>query len=299
MSFTINSGTVIFDVIKVLQSAPKSREEFCQKLKERNLSTDNDTITKYVRTLRELDFDVVYRNGAFQLIKTPFKYKIENEEIEGLEIAISLLRELFKGKIEPREKDFEEKMLNLFDFDKNLIKTKEANTLKFKKTKTASYNIFKLNQYILNPAILKIQYFKKEFLILPKELKYQKNGVFLIAYNKTEEKIQKFKVNLIVNLKFQGYLNDEFEFLKQETVFKISGRLIKNYILREGEIAHYKEDCVLVTNFVEEKEELFSRLLKYGKYCEVVYPEKDRQIFIQKLKDLIEHYEKMEDYSSI
>ena len=54
---------------------------------------------------------------------------------------------------------------------------------------------------------------------------------------------------------------------------------------------------VLGTNlsdfFYEEKEEIFSRLLKYGTKAEILTPEREKRQFIQKLKSLIEHYSSM------
>ena len=77
------------------------------------------------------------------------------------------------------------------------------------------------------------------------------------------------------------------------TVFKLTGRLIRNYVLKEGEVAHYKDFEVRVTNFYEDKDELLNRLLKYGKNCEVVYPVEDRELMKKKIEKMIKHYQSM------
>lgn len=291
MSFTLNSGIVIFDVIEILWDSPKTREIFCQKLKEKNLPSDIETVSKYIRTLRKLGFKVVYKNDAYQLIDTPFKNKTRHNS-DGLEITFSLLRELFAGKTTLREKDLEEKLLNILNPNKN-IQIKNRAELIFKNNDRISKNLLILNKAIIKNDALKFTYQKEEFLTIPKELIYKKNGIFLVAYSKKEELTKVFRLDKIKKLKVENNESANFYEIKNETIFKITGRLIKNYILREREIAHYKDGYVLVTNYTEEKEQLFSRILRYGKYCEVVYPESDKEFFKEKVKDLIKYYEKL------
>lgn len=296
MSFTLNSGLRIFDIIEILMSSPSSRREICELLNRKEIKADIKTITKYIRTLKLAGFDIRVENKKFQVYKTPFTTSLTKEEKDGLMAVIALLNNFFKGGANRDCKLMEEKLRNIFALKNNLeinIENKPID-FNFEADENLSFNIMKLSKYLMEDNVkLKIKYEKKRYIIFPKEIKYKRNGVFLYAYNKTKEKNSIFRVDLITDIKFIEYVNPEFPTTGKQTIFKITGRLKKNYILREGEVAKYMEDEVYVTNVYEDKEELFNRLIKYGKYCEVTYPESDRKKFKNKIKNLIKHYKSM------
>lgn len=296
MSFTLNSGLRIFDIIEILMSSPSSRREICELLNRKGIKADTKTITKYIRTLKLAGFDIRVENKKFQVYKTPFTTSLTKEEKDGLMAVMALLNNFFKGGANRDCKLIEEKLRNIFALKNNLeinIENKPID-FNFEADENLSFNIMKLSKYLMEDNVkLKIKYEKKRYIIFPKEIKYKRNGVFLYAYNKTKEKNSIFRVDLITDIKFIEYVNPEFPTTGKQTIFKITGRLKKNYILREGEVAKYMEDEVYVTNVYEDKEELFNRLIKYGKYCEVTYPESDRKKFKNKIKNLIKHYKSM------
>lgn len=296
MSFTLNSGLRIFDIIEILMSSPSSRREICELLNRKEIKADIKTITKYIRTLKLAGFDIRVENKKFQVYKTPFTTSLTKEEKDGLMAVMALLNNFFKGGANRDYKLMEEKLRNIFALKNNLeinIENKPID-FNFEADENLSFNIMKLSKYLMEDNVkLKIKYEKKRYIIFPKEIKYKRNGVFLYAYNKTKEKNSIFRVDLITDIKFIEYVNPEFPTTGKQTIFKITGRLKKNYILREGEVAKYMEDEVYVTNVYEDKEELFNRLIKYGKYCEVTYPESDRKKFKNKIKNLIKHYKSM------
>ena len=71
---------------------------------------------------------------------------------------------------------------------------------------------------------------------------------------------------------------------------KKKGDLKKSYMAKEGENVSPYDDYLIVTNKNEDKEVLFKRLLKYGTYCEVLYPKSDREKFINLVENLISRH---------
>ena len=74
------------------------------------------------------------------------------------------------------------------------------------------------------------------------------------------------------------------------TTFKITGRLKNAYAPREGEIISEFKDHIIVSNKKEDKDELFKRLLKYGSFCEILYPKSDREKFKTLVTGLISNF---------
>lgn len=288
MSYTINSGIKIFDFIEAVWKNPKSREELCKILKEKGLTTGVEAVSKYIRTLRKSGFEIKSKKTKpYEIIKTPFKITLSKEELKGFNTFLNTADALFQGKIS-KESDFlKYKFQNLIEnFDENI-----------KKHKRNYYNKFVVeNFYLLNRALFKKKtWFKitnlhRKTTILPKRIKYKQNGIFISFYNADKMKVQNSRADIIKNFKEDESLHFEYY---EATVFKLTGPLRKNYILREGEVAHYRKDGIYVSNSYEEKNELFLRLMRYGTNCEIISPLSHKKLFVSKLKNLIEHYMSM------
>lgn len=294
MSFTLKSGLKIFDIIEVLWQNPKSREEFRQKLKEKGIEAESKTVSKYMATLRGLGFEIKSKKcNLFEIYKTPFKTKINQNESLGLSVLFSSANQFFKEAEDYAILKY--KFLNLFEFQKDFdFEQNEFKDLNLNFSKKTSDIVKSLSNFIYpNPSFLKIETENKNLLIIPREIKFKKNGIFLNYLDKETEEFKTINVNLIKKIKKSSSIKEKPFKPLNETVFKITGPLRKNYILREGEIANYKNEEVLITNFYEPKEELFKRLIKYGKYCEIIYPESDRIKIASKIKSLIKHYSSM------
>ncbi len=291
MSFTINSGIRIFDVLAVLLENPYSKKEFVKMLSKRGVFIDEGTVPKYIRTLRAAGYEIECRKLPFKVCKTPFRFDFSEEEIKGFNIAMSVLKELLTGEYAKKAEFLEYKISNIIK-PFFVYKRKKALKIDYAINDVVSSNICYLSKFDdLKSIRLKVAYKRKICIIRPKELRYRKNGFFLFVYNETAGKNETLKLEYIRSPKLIGNVPSLASEFLEETTFKITGRLKKNYVLKIGERAHYFDNEILVTNALEDKEELFNRLIKYGKYCEVLYPESDREKFIEKLKNLIKYYQ--------
>lgn len=289
MSAILNSGLIIFDIIKALLENVESREEISLKLKEKNFFSNPKTITKYLTTLRKFGFEIkTLPKNNYEIVKTPFKINID-EEFEGFIVFKKILNELFKNA-EDKKKEFEYKIDNLVEFSRKDDVVFEQNLSIERKT---LLNFIQLKKHIKNKEKIRFSYNRKESIVaFPIKTRIRKNGFFLDAYIKKDEKIRVFKIENIGRIRhYKDYTLDTVPSYK--TTFRVRDALMKNYILREGESAQYKKNSMIVTNLYEEKEELFSRLIKYGVFCKVISPKKDKTLIINKLEDMLQHYKSM------
>lgn len=288
MPNSINSGVKIFLIIEILFSSPKNIEEISNKLLEYNIKADKKTVSKYLRTLKLFGFEIEKINGRFQVLNSPLMIKQKNS---GAEI-IFLLMEYFFEKENVEYEILKRKFKNIFDVEENLkIKNSIEKTLQL--SQSAKKNLELINNLIKkNKTEINAKYKGKKLKLTIKEIKFAKNGVFLFAKDKNLKNSRHIKINNLENIKPDKTKNLKFK-IKEGINFKIKENLIKNYILKRGEIANYINNEAIITNTYEEKEEIFSRLLKYGTKAEILTPEREKRQFIQKLKSLIEHYSSM------
>lgn len=288
MPNSINSGVKIFLIIEILFSSPKNIEEISNKLLEYNIKADKKTVSKYLRTLKLFGFEIEKINGRFQVLNSPLMIKQKNS---GAEI-IFLLMEYFFEKENVEYEILKRKFKNIFDVEENLkIKNSIEKTLQL--SQSAKKNLELINNLIKkNKTEINAKYKGKKLKLTIKEIKFAKNGVFLFAKDKNLKNSRHIKINNLENIKPDKTKNLKFK-IKEGVNFKIKENLIKNYILKRGEIANYINNEAIITNTYEEKEEIFSRLLKYGTKAEILRPEREKRQFIQKLKSLIEHYSSM------
>lgn len=288
MPNSINSGVKIFLIIEILFSSPKNIEEISNKLLEYNIKADKKTVSKYLRTLKLFGFEIEKINGRFQVLNSPLMIKQKNS---GAEI-IFLLMEYFFEKENVEYEILKRKFKNIFDVEENLkIKNSIEKTLQL--SQSAKKNLELINNLIKkNKTEINAKYKGKKLKLTIKEIKFAKNGVFLFAKDKNLKNNRHIKINNLENIKPDKTKNLKFK-IKEGVNFKIKENLIKNYILKRGEIANYINNEAIITNTYEEKEEIFSRLLKYGTKAEILTPEREKRQFIQKLKSLIEHYSSM------
>lgn len=288
MPNSINSGVKIFLIIEILFSSPKNIEEISNKLLEYNIKADKKTVSKYLRTLKLFGFEIEKINGRFQVLNSPLMIK---QKKSGAEI-IFLLMEYFFEKENVEYEILKRKFKNIFDVEENLkIKNSIEKTLQL--SQSAKKNLELINNLIKkNKTEINAKYKGKKLKLTIKEIKFAKNGVFLFAKDKNLKNSRHIKINNLENIKPDKTKNLKFK-IKEGVNFKIKENLIKNYILKRGEIANYINNEAIITNTYEEKEEIFSRLLKYGTKAEILTPEREKRQFIQKLKSLIEHYSSM------
>lgn len=287
-----NSALRLLEIIKTLIASPKTREEICFELDKKGEGIYKNTVSKYFRTLRDTGFEIKKENGRFKILKTPFLISLSEDEIKGFEVCAFLVSKLYSKKDKDKFKTIKNKILNM-------VKTKrtpdlEENNVDCEEMENLFNKIDKLNEFIcLKEAEIKFLYQNKQITFIPEELRYKKSGVFLFGYDTKEDKQKELKLDLISDIMLNSFYPKKKPNIPSNTAFKIKGRLKNNYILKENENAVYLNGETIILNNTKDKNALFSRLIKYGKFAEVLYPEKEREEFIRRTKELIEYYSSM------
>ena len=284
-----NSASRLIEIIKILLNKPASRDEICFELDKKGWGVYKNTLSKYFKTLKDSGFEIKKEKGRFKIIKTPFKIALDENEQKGLEILNSAAYGLYSKKDYEKYVKIQNKILNISKLNTPLDKTIKIN--RYKIADELFDKIDKLNGYInLKEAEIKFLYKNKEIIFAPRELKYTKRGVHLAGVDIEEDREKELKLDFISSIKLNSFHGIKKSKMPNNTAFKIKGRLKKNYTLKENENAIYLNNEMIIINNGKNKEKLLSRLVKYGKLTEVLYPDNERKEFIKKLEELIEHY---------
>lgn len=129
---------------------------------------------------------------------------------------------------------------------------------------------------------------KDRFILKPVEYIWgQKNPFFLFEDAETKEKKQISPHDILSIHPVKELLNNENE---RETVFELSGRLAKNYVLKENEVLKdANKNKIVIANYSQDKQKLFKRLLRYDFLCNIIYPVQDRKAFLALLKKSLDN----------
>ncbi len=288
MSNSINSGVKIFSILDILFNSPKNIEEICKKLLEKNIKADKKTVSKYLRTIKKAGFEIVKENGQFHVVSCPFKLKTNSSNCE---IIFYLIEHFFNCE-NSEYKILKTKFENIFEPKQNK-EIKKLISKNFKISKTLVSNIQAINSLIKkDKKEVNVLYKGKKLKLTLKEIKFAKNGIFLYAKNKTLKNNSYLKLDFIEKIKPDKTKTSKFK-IENGISFEIKEGLVKNYILKKGEVASYLKEKTIITNSYDEREETFSRILKYGTNAEIVAPKREKNLFQKKVNELIEHYNSM------
>ncbi len=278
----------ILKILKLLIENPLSINEILKKLEEENIFINTDSLSKYITTLKLSGCNIQKRRNRFY-VKYPYFYlnEAELETLAHFEIVCKNLNskanyaefQKFLNKLSSLTKDFERY--------ETFLKKQEAENFSIQKTEKYKEKIEIISSFLDNGAQkIKILFENKEFTITPVKFHYFKDSICLLGYDIKNNVNKYFPLDKIIDIK--GMLSSlapvDFGLV---TTFKITGRLKNAYAIREGEIVSEYEDYILVSNKKEDKDELFKRLLRYGSFCEILYPKTDREKFKNLLESLM------------
>ena len=133
-------------------------------------------------------------------------------------------------------------------------------------------------------------FFKNQNVLegIPIEIKEDRDRTFFHVFNKRLRIIDTSRLSgvEITDSKYNETFNGE-----QVTIFILRGALAKRYEPRENERLEMNNDgTVTITNKNENKELLFSRLLRYEDYCEIIKPKIYRDEFKQLIQNTLDNY---------
>lgn len=266
-------------IIKLLLKDKISKEELLS-----CLSIKNSTLYKHLNLIKKAGFNLKQDENSCNLLINKNLIEFAKYELSLFSYLLLIAYIMLPSKKITRFQN---------TIDKILCLTNRQDAKKVKE-KYESYKLISINKYYSEKitALKKYQEAKKrvfvltkkeeELNILPYDCFWKKNKLFLEYFDENGNQNTILMDNIIKIIENKK----EFKMPKtKETIFELSGKLSKSYLLKEEErIIDFTKDKIVIANYSKDKIELFKRLLRYDTFCKVTFPKSD----VEKFKNLIE-----------
>lgn len=246
---------------------------------ENNNIFNNSVLSKYINTCRFVGIDIQKVNGKYYISNIPFGLNMNVNDIDlmqNLQVIVKNEMSAKCGKI----------------FDKFIEKLNRYSNKKIARVEKSDFKLsFELfERAVLNKRKIKLIFKNRDVLeCIPLKISEANGKKFFNVFNK--------RIRAIDSSRLTAVQLTENKFIEpfdggQVTIFKITGPLLKRYTLHENETIELDKDGKegIVTNRYENKEMLFSRLLRYENYCEILMPKVYREEFRQLVENTLKLY---------
>jgi len=281
-SVTIKKNISSLQVLKTLSlllQGNYTMAELIEKLNEKEEEPvfNNSVISKYINTCRYCGIDIQKSHNKYVITKMPFQLNLSIREI-GL---IDSLQGVAKSFLVQKAND----VFNQFVLNINKFLSKKVTSAEKKTFKTIT-EIF--SRAISSRSKIALICEGKSMLCNPIQIIENGQITFLHVISSGDEKwIPEDKISGIEILD-QKYIP---EINEQKVIFKLKGDLSKKYDVRENECITGLNNCeIVISNTGEEKDILFSRLMRYDTCCEILYPVKYREDFKKLIEETLKNY---------
>lgn len=268
-----------------------------------------DVILKYISTLRVSGYKIskpcLANSYSYELDKLPVCADLNDNQIRVLTVIDSYIKSLHQVKLIGSYKNVLRKIQKIISDEQvellnNEIKNLEQNPLPdFVRHKHFEELIKKLENLIEQKCRVSFKYKlpdgteEKQIVLELKNIKYEKNEVYISGYNPVLGQTHLIRLGQIVDIK-QLPTKSQYSQILSPVIFKISGQLAKVYRPYENEKITQvgdKSNTITVTAYIEDQEILLKRLLKYGDSCEVIYPKHTRDAIVKMIDKTMKNYE--------
>lgn len=306
-----NTCLRVFEVIKLLIQKPYTIEELITLLSEkegnRNIYTQ-ETIIKYITTLRVMGLNVAKEKRKFVLKKYPIDLNLNKKELKTLEkIENYIINEKqqsccteFKKLIGTLEKCFDNETTNRYNTNFSFLSVeKSVNNL------NDIPLINKFEKICNDQQKLKIDYVDistkntDTYYLEPKCVKIINRQGFLQAYDTETNELKLFLLRNIRKV-VQRPQKARQMWYSNEVIYRLDSEFAKIYKLKTEEklLSQESDGSIIIQNCEEDKETFLRRLLKYTTHCEIIRPEKYRKKMLALIENTIDIY-KEDAYESV
>lgn len=306
-----NTCLRVFEVIKLLIQKPYTIEELITLLSEkegnRNIYTQ-ETIIKYITTLRVMGLNVAKEKRKFVLKKYPIDLNLNEKELKTLEkIENYIINEKqqsccteFKKLIGTLEKCFDNETTNRYNTNFSFLSVeKSVNNL------NDIPLINKFEKICNDQQKLKIDYVDistkntDTYYLEPKCVKIINRQGFLQAYDTETNELKLFLLRNIRKV-VQRPQKARQMWYSNEVIYRLDSEFAKIYKLKTEEklLSQESDGSIIIQNCEEDKETFLRRLLKYTIHCEIIRPEKYRKKMLALIENTIDIY-KEDAYESV
>ena len=306
-----NTCLRVFEVIKLLIQKPYTIEELITLLSEkegnRNIYTQ-ETIIKYITTLRVMGLNIAKEKRKFVLKKYPIDLNLNEKELKTLEkIEKYIINEKqqsscteIKKLIGTLEKCFDNETTNRYNTNFSFLSVeKSVNNL------NDIPLINKFEKICNDQQKLKIDYVDistkntDTYYLEPKCVKIINRQGFLQAYDTETNELKLFLLRNIRKV-VQRPQKARQMWYSNEVIYRLDSEFAKIYKLKTEEklLSQESDGSIIIQNCEEDKETFLRRLLKYTTHCEIIRPEKYRKKMLALIENTIDIY-KEDAYESV
>lgn len=274
------SSMQVLKTLQILLENNYTMTELIEKLneKEKRPVFNNSVVSKYINTCRYCGIEIPKIHNKYFVSSLPFGLNLTLRDLELFETLQKTAQEHMGIRFNREFKKFLEHISKYSN--KHIIRVEE-------KTSDLTKAIFE--KAVQEKRKIRLMFRAKSVLdCIPIAIVESRGKKYFSVFYKGKEK--NISIDRISGIEVLGKRFDE-EYTGQNIVFKITGELAKRYTLRENEQVIFENDeYKTISNRGEQKDVLFSRLLRYDSSCEVLMPQNYREDMAKLLKSMLRNY---------
>lgn len=278
------SSMQVLKTLQLLLEDNYSMTELIQKLNanENEPIFNNSVVSKYINTCRFCGIEIPKIHNKYFVASLPFGIDLTTRELDLVYDLQNIITTTMSKKASKLFALFLDKLSKYCN--KQIIRVEPE-------TKQKAFELF--DKAVSENRMINLLFRAKAvFECIPLRIVEKRGKIcFNVVHNGRTKTISADRISglEITDRKFKR-TDDNFA---QDVVFKLKGALAMRYTLKENEQIMNNElpNSITITNKGEDKEKLFSRLLRYDKNCEILYPLHYREEMKKLIEEMLKNYE--------
>ena len=278
---TNTSSIQVIKTLKVLLQGDYTMQELIEILNknESDAIFNNSVISKYINTCRFCEFDIPKIHNKYYVAKIPFGLDLSAIDIDLIKSMCAYVHDEMSSKSVSAINSFLGK-ISRFSNKQIARVTKDKLEMSVELFERAVAKKRKVKLLFKNRETIKC---------VPLNVSKEGETLFFNVFYKNIRNIDYSRLSGI-EMTGQSYINP-FDDGAQVVVFKLKGNLAKRYEARPNESVEVNSDgSITITNKNENKEILFSRLLRYDDKCELIRPIAYREEMKELINNMLKNY---------
>lgn len=278
------SSMQVLKTLQLLLEDNYSMTELIQKLNanEKEPIFNNSVVSKYINTCRFCGIEIPKIHNKYFVASIPFGIDLTTRELDLINDLQITVQSTMPRKANKLFEIFIDKLSKYCN--KQIIRVEPE-------TKQRAFELF--DKAISENRMINLLFRAKAvFECVPLRI-VEKNGKFCfnVIHNGRTKTISADRISglEIIDRKFKKTDSN----FTQDVVYRLKGALAERYTLKENEQIVNSElpESITITNKGEDKEKLFSRLLRYDGNCEILYPLHYREEMKNLIDVMLKNYE--------
>lgn len=300
LNFNISAYRVLYILSLLVQYQTLGMDDLNQFLQENpyiQRSYNNETITKYINTLRKVGCNIPKtssrQNYRYVLQENPFPLSLNELEMLALKSVIEILENSPDEVLQRRFLTFLQQVTWMLEPAQKeqihgMIAAKQAVlSIEVKRQLMTQYKRYCQDKMVLELYYQSDAYTRSGLLVEPIRVFQEKKRLYLLAKDKQTQKQVKLDIEKILEIG-QRPNKVQIQEYSVQVVFQLYDRLARTYRPYPGEaIVFAKDDVIQVCAKTDDIDQLLNRLLKYNTLCQVISPMSARNEMLQRIERLL------------